>query len=76
VLTVKADDPAEAAKRALTDFRGGRILMVAHSDTVPAIVKELSGDDVGEMSDTEYGIVYVVAVPRFSRAAVTRLDLP
>jgi hypothetical protein len=28
------------------------------------------------MSDTEYGIVYVVAVPRFSRAAVTRLDLP
>ena len=76
VLTVKADDPAEAAKRALTDFRGGRILMVAHSDTVPTIVKELTGDDVGEMSDREYGIVYVVAVPRFSRAAVTRLDLP
>ncbi len=27
------------------------------------------------MSDTEYGIVYIVAVPRFSRAAVTRFDL-
>lgn len=76
VMTVKAGEPAAAAKRALSDFRGGRVLMVAHSDTVPTIVKELSGVDVGEMSESEYGIVYVVSVPRFSRAAVTRLDLP
>jgi hypothetical protein len=28
------------------------------------------------MSEAEYGIVYLVTIPRFSRAAVTRLDLP
>ena len=50
--------------------------MVAHSDTVPEIVKALSGVEVGPMSEAEYGILYLVAVPRFSRAAVTRLDLP
>ena len=44
--------------------------------TVPQIVAALSGIEVGPMSDTEYGILYVVAVPRFSHAAVTRLDLP
>jgi 2,3-bisphosphoglycerate-dependent phosphoglycerate mutase len=76
VIVVPAADPKGAARRALHDFRGGRVLIVAHSDTVPEIVKALSGVDVGPMSEAEYGIVYVVAVPRFSRAAVTRLDLP
>jgi broad specificity phosphatase PhoE len=76
VIVVPSTEPEAAASRALHDFRGGRVLIVAHSDTVPAIVKALSGVDVGPMADTEYGILYVVAVPRFSRAAVTRLDLP
>ncbi|MGH8129678.1 MAG: SixA phosphatase family protein [Steroidobacteraceae bacterium] len=76
VIVVPAKDPAQAAQRALDENRGGRVLIVGHSDTVPDIVKELSGDDVGAMRETEYGIVYVIAVPRFSRAAVTRFDLP
>ncbi len=76
VIVVPTKDPAQAARRAVSENRGGRVLIVGHSNTVPDIVKELSGDDVGEMSETEYGIIYVVAVPRFSRAAVTRFDLP
>jgi len=36
----------------------------------------LSGVDVGPMSDAQYGTLYIVAVPRFSRSAVTRFDLP
>jgi broad specificity phosphatase PhoE len=76
VIVVPASDPAQAARRALVENRGGRVLIVGHSDTVPAIVEELSGDEVPEMTELQYGIVYVVAVPRFSRAAVTRFDLP
>lgn len=76
VIVVPASDPAEAARRALDENRGGRVLIVGHSNTVPAIVEELSGEEVPEMSELEYGVVYVVAVPRFSRAAVTRFDLP
>ena len=52
------------------------MLIVGHSNTVPELVEELSGREVPEMSEVEYGVVYVVAVPRFSRAAVTRFDLP
>ena len=76
VIVVPAGDPARAARRALDENRGGRVLIVGHSNTVPAIVEELSGEEVPEMSELEYGVVYVVAVPRFSRAAVTRFDLP
>lgn len=76
VIVVPASDPAKAARRALDENRGGRVLIVGHSNTVPAIIEELSGDEVPEMSELEYGVVYVVAVPRFSRAAVTRFDLP
>jgi len=76
VIVVPAGDPAGAARRALDENRGGRVLIVGHSDTVPAIVEALSGEKVPEMSELEYGVVYVVAVPRFSRAAVTRFDFP
>ncbi len=78
VIVVPAEDIAVTAKRALSENRGGRVLIVGHSDTVPGIVKELSGIDVGPMSEGAdgYGIVYLVTIPRFSRVAVTRLDLP
>jgi 2,3-bisphosphoglycerate-dependent phosphoglycerate mutase len=76
VIVVPAEDVRDTARRALTENRGGRVLIVGHSDTVPEIVKHLSGIDVGPMAETEYGIVYLVTIPRFSRAAVTRLDLP
>lgn len=76
VIVVPAEDTAATAKRALSENRGGRALIVGHSDTVPELVRALSGVDVGPMSEAEYGIVYLVTIPRFSRAAVTRLDLP
>ena len=76
MIVVPAADPALVAKRALREYRGGRVLIVGHSNTVPAIVEELSGDEVPEMDDSEFGVVYMVAVPRFSRAAVTRFDFP
>lgn len=76
VIVVPAKESATAAGRALREYRGGRVLIVGHSNTVPELVEELSGREVPQMSETEYGVVYVVAVPRFSRAAITRFDLP
>ena len=76
VIVVPASEPERAAERALKENRGGRVLIVGHSDTVPQIVNVLSGQNVGPMRETEYGIVYFVAVPRFSRGAVMRFDLP
>ena len=76
MIVVPAADPEAVAKRARSEYRGGRVLIVGHSNTVPQIVEALSGEPVPEIQDSEYGIVYVVAVPRFSRAGVTRFLLP
>ena len=76
VIVVPAADTALVARRARTEYRGGRVLIVAHSNTVPQIVEELSGHEMPAMAESDYGIVYVVSLPRFSRASVTRFDFP
>ncbi len=76
VIVVPAKESDTAASRALGEYRGGRVLIVGHSNTVPELVEELSGREVPAMSEAEYGVIYVVSVPRFSRAAVSRFDLP
>jgi len=76
VVVVSAADTELVADRARDEYRGGRVLIVGHSNTVPEIVEELSGHKVPAMAESEYGIVYVVALPRFSRASVTRFDFP
>jgi broad specificity phosphatase PhoE len=76
VIVVPAAETARAAERARDEYRGGTALIVGHSDTVPKIVESLAGREVPVMSESEYGTVYVIALPRFSRASVTRFDLP
>jgi phosphohistidine phosphatase SixA len=76
VVVVESMDPRALAERALDDFHGRRVLVIGHSNTVPGIVQRLSREQVPAMSESEYGALYVVAVPRFSRPVVARIDLP
>jgi broad specificity phosphatase PhoE len=70
-----ADDPRGLARRALREHGGGRVLIVGHADTVPRIVAELSGNPkIPEIGDQEYGIMYVVSVPRIGHANLLRLN--
>jgi phosphohistidine phosphatase SixA len=80
VITVQANDLPGLARRLLSEYRGKRVFVVAHGDTVLPLVAELLGDDSllkeHKGAEVEYGEVYVVAVPRFSRAALLQLHLP
>ncbi len=70
-----ADDPRALARRALHEHRGGRVLIVGHSDTVPQIVAALSGNTrIPEIEDQEYGTMYIVTVPRIGHPNVLRLN--
>jgi phosphohistidine phosphatase SixA len=70
-----ADDPRALARRALREHAGGRVLIVGHSDTVPQIVAELSGNPkIPEINDDEYGTMYIVTVPRIGHANLLRLN--
>lgn len=73
VVDVKTD-AAELAHRLLEENRGGRALVVGHSNTVPDIVKALSdADSVPPIGEEEYDTLYVVTVPSMGKASVLRL---
>jgi broad specificity phosphatase PhoE len=68
---VSQDDPRGFARRVLSEHRGGRILIVGHADTMPALVEALSGaKDIAPIGAAEYGTMYVISVPRVGRANV------
>ena len=65
---------AELAGRVLRENRGGRALVVGHSNTVPEIVAALTGsEDVPAMGEVEFDTLYVVTVPTIGRASVLRM---
>ncbi len=76
VVVVKGGNPRDVARRALGEFSGRHVLIIGHSNTVPGIVEALSGQAVPPMSDADYGTMYVIARPHFSRASVTAIRLP
>ena len=67
-------DSSELARRVLRENRGGRALIVGHSNTVPEIVAALAHpDDVPPIGDDEFDTMYVVTVPTIGRASVLRM---
>ncbi|MCZ8131411.1 MAG: phosphoglycerate mutase family protein [Steroidobacteraceae bacterium] len=77
VTPVPADDLAGLERRLLAEHRGGRVLVVAHSNTVPQLVERLAdGGEFPPIADDEYGTAYVVAIPRWSRPVALRIQLP
>ena len=72
-VVVPGADVVALSKRVLRDHRGGRVLIVGHSNTVPQIVRKLSGMSIAEIGDDEYDNVYVVTVPSFGRSSVLGL---
>ena len=74
---VEADAPAALVQQIRTQDGGRRVLVVAHSDTVPAIVHGLAPTaQIPEIASTEYGTVYVIAVPRTGQATVLAMHIP
>ncbi len=69
------DAPATAAAiRAAA--HGGTVLVVGHSNTVPALVEALSGVAVAPMPETDYTRMYVVVAGAGGRARLLRLSMP
>ena len=57
VIVVPGGDVRATAARALDEFGGGRVLIIGHSDTVPALVERLSGHAVPVIAESEYGAI-------------------
>lgn len=67
-------DAKAFARRLLRENRGGRALIVGHSNTVPEIVAALTGETgVPAIGDDEFDVMYVVTVPTIGRASVLQI---
>jgi broad specificity phosphatase PhoE len=77
MTAVSAEAVDALTARIRRDDAGRRVLVVAHSDTIPDIVHSLApSTTVPVMPATEYGTAYVIAVPRSGRATVLRMQMP
>jgi broad specificity phosphatase PhoE len=72
VVAAKEVDNLAAKLRAAP----GTALVVGHSNTLPEIIKRLSGSAVPPIDDAEYGNLYVVTLSDASQAAVLILHYP
>jgi broad specificity phosphatase PhoE len=77
VITLPAEDVDTLSQRILDEYRGRRVLVIGHADSVPELVRRLArGSTVASPAADEYGTAYIVAVPRWGRPNVLRLSLP
>lgn len=63
---------SDLAKRITRDHRGEYVLVAGNSNTVPALVRALSGETV-TLREDEYDAMFVVFVPQVSKTKVVRM---
>jgi len=72
---ISTTDIGGLARRILREHEGGRVLVVGHADTIPALVASLAGTkNLPPIAAEEYGTMYIVTVPRVGRADFLRLN--
>jgi broad specificity phosphatase PhoE len=72
IADARAPDHVRAlADGLLSKHRGETVLVVGHSNTIPALVAALGGATPAPICDAEYDDVYVVVVPPSGKATVT-----
>ncbi|HEY8507661.1 MAG TPA: phosphoglycerate mutase family protein [Steroidobacteraceae bacterium] len=69
-VVVPGGDVDAIARRVIRENRGGVVLVVGHSNTVPQIIHKLTGYEVPEIPDEEHDNLYVVSVPSFGGASL------
>lgn len=58
----KIDGPKEVVKHILSNYRGKSVLVIHHANTVPEIIKILSNEIVGTISESEFDNFYIVNI--------------
>jgi broad specificity phosphatase PhoE len=73
-VVLSATEPSATAARLLKEHRGGTVLVVGHSNTIPQLIRELSGKQIEPIRDEDYSEIYVLSVPRFGNASLVRMS--
>jgi len=74
VIVVPAADTKGLVSRVMHEHDGDAVLIVGHSNTVPALIHELGDIDVPPIGDDEYDTLYVLSIPSFGHASLLRME--
>ena len=68
------DDNEAVLERILKEHKGKIILVVGHSDTLPALIADLGASKlVPPIAESEYDNIYLVSIPWFGKTKTIRL---
>ena len=73
VTVVEASQVEELTNRLQTNHPGQTVFIAGHNNTVPTLVKTLSGEDIPVIPESEYDNLFIVTVYRFGKAKVLKL---
>jgi broad specificity phosphatase PhoE len=66
------DHPRQVAEGILARHRGETVLVVGHSNTIPAIAAALGAPEPPALCDGDYDNLYIVTVPATGKARIVR----
>ena len=74
-VELEPKDTAGLVKQILADQKGKTVLVVGHSNTVPAIIAGLGGPKLPDLAETDFDDLYVVTIGSGSPAEVSVASL-
>jgi broad specificity phosphatase PhoE len=74
-VELEPKDTAGLVKQILADQKGKTVLVVGHSNTVPAIIAGLGGQQLPDLAETDFDDLYVVTIGSGSPAEVSVASL-
>lgn len=72
MIPAGAKDHADSVAAAVLRHRGGKILVVGHSNTIAPIIVALGGPHMPNLCDSQYSELFVMYIPVSGRVELTR----
>lgn len=74
INTYDAGDTEEFLEEILREHKGEIILVAGHSNTVPAMIRDIGGhQNVPDIAEDEYDNIYILAIPWFGKTKTIRM---
>ena len=72
IIPAGARSSSDSVAAAVLRHRGGKVLIVGHSNTIPGIIEALGGPRLPNLCDNEYSNLFLMYIPASGKPELTR----
>ena len=76
ITIIGASEPDRLVADIFSSQRGNTVVIAGHSNTLPELVRLLSGLEAEPIDESDYRGIYILSLPRFGEQQLTRLRYP